>query len=286
VITRTAGPATEGTNAVVSETRTLALAALGEVTTRVAHEMRNALGGIELYASLLAEQCAGDSELETLSGRLLLGVTQLHALCANILSVSRRPAHETAPVDAVRLLTETAEAASLAIRVSGVRLDLRAPRVKAWVIGDAEQLRQAVLNVVLNAIQASQEGGTLTLAARVTTGVLPRRRPGAGPGIPGPTLEIAVRDTGVGMDRATVARAFEPFFTTRPKGTGLGLSIVREITLAHGGEVTLASRPGHGTVVRLILPLAFEADVIPREPSTRGSLAPSDGAAATAGAIR
>jgi signal transduction histidine kinase len=225
-----------------AESRTLALAALGEVTCRVAHEMRNLLGGIELYTSLLADECAGSPEQATLAGRLLLGVKQLHAVAANVLAVTHRPTAgpDLVEIDAVRLLAETADAASLPLRASGVRVSVRAPRGKLWVIGEPERLRQALLNLVLNAVQAMPDGGALSLSVRPANG----------------RAELAVRDTGCGMDRATRARAFEPFFTTRPKGTGLGLAIVREIVEAHAGHVTVASRPGHGTVVRLSLPLA------------------------------
>ena len=224
----------------VGDTRTLALATLGAMTSKVAHEVKNLLGGIELYAAMLAEQCEKEQALAPLSSRLLGGVKQLHALAANLLSVSPRPAMETAPVDVTRLLTETAASVDLAMRGSEIRLHLAAGREKVCVLGDAERLRQAVLNLVLNAMQAMPEGGDLTIAAR--------RQAEA--------VELIVKDTGVGMERATLARALEPFFTTRPNGTGLGLAIVREVAEAHGARLTIQSRPGRGTTVRLTLTLA------------------------------
>ena len=110
------------------------------------------------------------------------------------------------------------------------------------MLGDPGRLRQALLNLLLNALQAMPDGGVLSVRARTVGG----------------HAELTVADTGVGMDRMTRTRAFEPFFTTRPTGTGLGLAVVREIAEAHGARVSMASRPGRGTIVRLRLPLAPE----------------------------
>jgi len=219
-----------------------ALMSLGAMTATVAHELRNLLGGVELYATLVAEQCAADPALAPLTGRLLGGVRRLHAVAANLLAVGRpsRPALERAPLDLARLVDELADSAALALPGTGIRLVRRPGPAKAVVLGDAERLRQALLNVVLNAVQAMPQGGVLTIATRARDGV----------------VEVSIRDTGVGMDRATLRRAFEPFFTTRPRGTGLGLAVVREVAAAHGARVHITSRPGRGTTVRLRLPLA------------------------------
>lgn len=227
-----------------TDTRMLALATLGTMTATVAHEVRNLLGGIELYASLVAEQCAGEPDLAPLTGRLLGGVKRLHAVAANILAVARRPAAERSPVDLVRLVAEVTDGAVLTVRDTGVRLAVRSTIPKAWVRGDAEQLRQALLNLVLNAVQAMPDGGTLTVSTRLVDG--------------GRRCELAVADTGVGMDEATSARVFEPFFTTRPHGTGLGLAVVHEVATAHAAVITLRSRPGRGTTFRLAFPLDGE----------------------------
>jgi len=224
--------------------RTLALATLGAMTSKVAHEIRNVLGGIELSTLLLAEQCADSPELAPVTSRLVTGVKQLHAVAENLLSVSRRPVIELLPVDVVRLVQETADFVGLSARATGVRLRTRIAVDKAWVQGNAERLRQALLNLVLNAVQAMPEGGLLTLGIRRIDRA----------------VEITVRDTGVGMDSATLERVTEAFFTTRPNGTGLGLAIVREIVEAHHATFTIASRPGRGTRVRLTIPLAVDGE--------------------------
>ena len=226
-----------------ADTHGRALQSLGAMTATVAHEMRNLLGGIELYASLVAEQCAKEPDLQPLTGRLLDGVTRLRAVAANLLSVSRRaePPVERSAVDLVMLLGTLAENTALALPGTGVEMRTDVTLAKAPVLGDGEKIRQALLNLVLNAVQAMPKGGVLTLSLR------PRR---------GRRVAIAVKDTGIGMSRATLHRAFEPFFTTRVRGTGIGLAVVREVAERHGAPLTVTSRPGRGTTFTLTFALA------------------------------
>jgi signal transduction histidine kinase len=109
--------------------------------------------------------------------------------------------------------------------------------------GDPMLLRQAVDNVVNNAVQAMPSGGTLTI-------ILDRVEDG-----PKARVSLTISDTGEGMDTIVRKRALDPFFTTRPAGTGLGLAIVARVVDAHGGELTLRSAPGEGTEVAMILPV-------------------------------
>jgi two-component system sensor histidine kinase HydH len=227
-----------------SDAQTVALASLGTMTATVAHEMRNLLGGIELHATLVAEQCVADGALAPMTARLLGGVKRLHAVAANLLAVARdtRVEIEREPLDLVRIVTEVVDGAGLAMPGTGIRLQTTFALAKAPVLGEAERLRQALLNLVLNAVQAMPQGGVLTVGVRRLGG----------------RVVVDIRDTGVGMDRATLRRAFEPFFTTRPRGTGLGLAVVREVAERHDARVRLISRPGCGTTVRLTLPLQGE----------------------------
>ena len=224
-----------------SDTHTLALASLGAMTATVAHEMRNLLGGIELYATLVAEQCAKTPDLQPLTGRLVEGVSRLRAVATNLLSVSRRneSALKSAPVDLVMVLTSVADSAALALPGTGVELRTSFRVAKAAVLGDGEQIRQALFNLVLNAVQAMPEGGVLTLSVTARRG----------------QVTVTIKDTGMGMDRATLRHAFEPFFTTRMRGTGLGLAVVREIVERHQARLTVKSRRGHGTTFTLTFAL-------------------------------
>ena len=242
-----------------SDTHARALQSLGAMTATVAHEMRNVLGGIELYATLVAEQCARDADLQPLTGRLLDGVTRLHAVAANLLSVSRRPEPviEGTTVDLAMLVTTLAENTRLALPGTGVELRTDVTLAKAPVLGDGEKIRQALLNLVLNAVQAMPKGGVLTL--RLTAERAARRTSNGPPTVQGGrAVRLSVSDTGVGMNRATLRRAFEPFFTTRVRGTGIGLAVVREVAERHGARLAVTSRRGQGTTFTLTFELHGE----------------------------
>jgi signal transduction histidine kinase len=212
------------------------------MTATVAHELRNLLGGVELTATVVAEQCAGDPHLGPLTGRLLGGITRLQAVAGNLLAAARGGERgiERSPLDLARIVTEVVDSVTLAAAGTGIRVSNRSNTAKAEVVGDAERLRQALLNLALNAVQAMPGGGVLTVDTRRL----------------GDVVQVTVRDTGVGMDAATLRRASEPFFSTRPRGTGLGLAVVQEVAEAHRARLRITSRPGRGTSVRLTFPLA------------------------------
>jgi two-component system sensor histidine kinase HydH len=123
----------------------------------------------------------------------------------------------------------------------GVTLRLESNTEEIIVRGDGEKLRQAFLNIVLNALQATPKGGDVTISCRQSD---------AG-------WQIAFRDTGPGIDAETKTRIFEPFFTTKPDGTGLGLAVTRKIIEAHHGTLEVESEVGRGTTVVVMLPAAM-----------------------------
>jgi signal transduction histidine kinase len=113
------------------------------------------------------------------------------------------------------------------------------------VLVDPMQIRQAVLNVLLNAIEAMSDGGTLTIETTVTDSA-------DGP----PAVTLSVTDTGAGMSAEEVGKLFEPFYTTKPRGTGLGMTVVSRVVEQNGGRVGVRSAPGEGTTFSLVLPVA------------------------------
>jgi signal transduction histidine kinase len=132
------------------------------------------------------------------------------------------------------------------------------------VLGDAGQLHQVIVNLVVNAAQAiGGQMGTITVALDSERRALPE---GAGIGSPLSCAHLSVRDTGCGMNEATLARIFDPFFTTKPvgEGTGLGLSVVHGIVARHGGDLTAESRPARGTRFDVYLPARGTDDGPPR----------------------
>ncbi len=202
----------------------------------IAHEVRNPLGGLELYAGLLRDALGGQPERLEEVRRIEREVGHLKTVVSEFLEFARRPAPnleavELGPLcDEVRELTRAASAAEIAVDVPpGLR-----------VRADPGQLRRALLNLARNAATAAR-GGSLQLAATIVPGDPERVR-------------LEVRDDGPGVPAELREQIFTPFFTTREKGTGLGLAFVREIVRDHGSEVAVADAAGGGSVFSFELP--------------------------------
>jgi len=203
----------------------------------IAHEVRNPLGGLELYAGLLRDALASQPERLDEVARIEREVGHLKAVVNEFLEFARRPALRSEPV-AVRPLFE--EIRELAAVPSGPAIAIRVPDGLA-VGADATQLRRALLNLARNAVTAARTAtGRVDLAAEVD----------------GDRVRIEVRDDGPGVPAELREKIFTPFFTTREKGTGLGLAFVREIVRDHGSEVVVRDAPGGGSVFSFELPRA------------------------------
>src|SRR5580692_6990016 len=200
----------------------------------IAHEVRNPLGGMELYAGLLRDALGGQPAWLEEVGRIEREVGHLKTVVNEFLAFARRPAPslevvELGPLcDEVRELTRATSGAAVAVDVPP------ALRVRA----DVGQLRRVLLNLARNAATAARDGH-VQLAAW----------PGAAGGV-----RIEVRDDGPGVPAQLREQIFTPFFTTREKGTGLGLAFVREIVRDHGEEVVVRDAPGGGSVFSFDLP--------------------------------
>ena len=240
-----AGKIQELDEARASLSRAQHLKALGQLAAEVAHEFGNLLQAIGLQSAALGRQ----SQLPESVARAVWSIKQAvdlgHALTRRLLTFARNDApDEMGPIDLARLLRDAVHLVEP--RVTGgecpIRIELSLlplPEVR----GHANKLTEAFLNLLLNAMDAMPEGGSLHISAVERGG----------------EIRIAVRDTGKGMGREEQARAFEPFFTTKADGTGLGLSTVSEVVRAHGGSVLLDSAPDKGTTVFLSLPVAAPA---------------------------
>jgi signal transduction histidine kinase len=220
------------------------LAAMGEMIGRIAHEIRNPLGSIELFASLLRREL-GESASGTLyAEQISQAVRAMDGLLANLL-VYTKPVrtphgwHQAEPL----VLDALSLAAHAISRVPvDIRLDLDPGIPSIWC--HEGQMKQVLLNLIVNGVQAMPTGGVLTI----------RLERDEARTLGGPSVRLTVRDSGTGIDPAHRSRLFDPFFTTKEEGTGLGLAIVYAIVEAHHGRIDIESIVGQGASFAIVLP--------------------------------
>jgi signal transduction histidine kinase len=218
------------------------LATMGELSAVIAHEVRNPLAIIKNAVSGLHRPTLRDADRQVLLKILDEEADRLNRLVGDLLAYARpvTPQRQTLNVEElVRGSVELARAAQN--RDEQVSLDVELKDTHT-IQGDPDLLRQALVNVAENAIQAMPDGGTLTV--RTYSTMLDNQ----------PAVAISLRDTGEGMDTLVRSKATDPFFTTRPTGTGLGLAIVHRLVHSHGGKIQIESSYGTGTTVTIILP--------------------------------
>jgi hypothetical protein len=242
------------------------LEAIGTLAGGIAHDFNNVLGAVFGYAELLQDEVESD-EAKADVRELLTSAERGRQLVRQILAFSRRQAIVRKPIALGPSVTDAAKALRPTLPATvdlQVRIHPDAPRVLA----DATGIHQIVMNLCTNAVQAMPVGGVLEIAVEpfYLRDSSARARPGLREGT---YTVVKVKDTGVGMEQAVQARAFEPFYTTKPPGagTGLGLAIVRGIVLDHDGTVELESGVGRGTIVTCMFPsLESAEDLTPEEP--------------------
>lgn len=224
------------------------LAALGTMAAGLAHEIRNPLGGIALYASMLQKQSGSVPTARQAAERINQAVRALERLVADILDFAQEYhlQRQWCSLGSILEVVEHNAQTWLAEHRAELRIDEAARSVRVYA--DPLRLQQVLLNLVMNGLQAAGTGGVVGLRAEpAATG----ERDGGGPLSRG--LEIEIWDNGPGIPEAQLERIFNPFYTTRPTGTGLGLAIVHRIVEAHGGVIRAGNRPEGGArfVVRL-----------------------------------
>jgi len=233
--------------------RTGALAALGRMAMQVAHELRNPLAGLRLYARHLEQrlQKASDRDGETLAKKITATIDHLATVVSEITAVGKPAALNRAPTALAALLDDCLTLARARVTEPTLQVARHYDAACPEALVDARQLRKAFLNFMINGLEALAPGGSLTVGLACA--------PARG------TLTITFVDTGCGMTEETLSRVFDFFFTTKPEGTGLGMAIARGVIESHGGTVALASTPGEGTRVTVTLPVeapsAHESEV-------------------------
>jgi len=218
------------------------LATIGEMASAVAHEVRNPLGAIELYASMLEQDLRELPQRSVLASKILAGVKTLESTVQNLLAFTSAPAVEKKMVDLAEVLSE---AFWLAIPDSGRGIEVETEFHPQPLVAEVDpgQMQRAFINILQNAAQAMPEGGRLT----VEGGLLAGERHGA---------FIELTDSGPGIPEDVLARVFNPFFSTKQNGLGLGLSLAQRIVQCHQGTISAVNVPPMGARFRIELPAA------------------------------
>ncbi len=226
---------------------------IGRLAGGVAHDFNNLLVPIQGYAQLLADTIRADDPRHTDLEQIQQAAARAKDLTRQLLAFSRKQVLELSPVDLRQVVNGFQKLIRRTVR-EDIRLDVVLPEASATVMADIGQIEQVLMNLAVNAQDAMPAGGVLTIEVV--------HRP-ADVGSVG-TVELSVSDTGVGMDAETLAKVFEPFYTTKApgKGTGLGLATVHGIIDQHGGTVSAESAPGQGATLRIRLPAALQATAL------------------------
>jgi two-component system sensor kinase FixL len=218
------------------------LAAIGTTAAKIGHELGNPLNGMSLTIQLLESRLsrsssAPESDVSATIRRLKNEIARLNHLAGEFRTISRREKYDFQRGHISTLIEDILKLQAAQFERQGIRVENIMANDLPPVSIDADKLKQALLNVIKNAVEAMPNGGTLRIEAQATAS--------------GVKLEITDTGAGIPLD----VDAFEPFMTTKKEGTGVGLVIVRQIIVAHGGNVSYRSRQGEGTTFAIELPL-------------------------------
>jgi two-component system NtrC family sensor kinase len=229
------------------------MAAFGLLAAGIAHEVGNPLTSISSLVQILQKHGADDftsDRLALVSGQLQRIQTTLREL----VNFSRPASTEAIRFSLAEVLDEALNIAKYYKRTKGRIIERQLPPEPVGLFGVRDQLVQVLLNLVLNAVDATSKGGRIELRAEQL----------------GDTVAVSVRDDGAGIPAEHAARVFQPYFTTKKNGTGLGLFVSRKLIMEHGGRIEFESRPGEGTIFRVVLPVRLVEEQDSPGPSAAG----------------
>ena len=216
--------------------RSRRLAALGEMAAGIAHEVRNPLASIQLYAEMLSQDLAGQDDQLDLVRRISVAVRGLDAIVNDVLIFSRDMQVRPSLITAADLFARAGQTIAPVVEDDGVAIEPSPRSNEIELPCDTELMHQAMVNLMRNAVDAMEGEGVIRLDATVGDG----------------RVQLTIADTGPGISDEAIDRIFNPFFTTRATGTGLGLAIVHRIIDAHGGSISVHN--DGGAVFTLTLP--------------------------------
>jgi two-component system NtrC family sensor kinase len=221
------------------------LATIGQMAAQIAHEVRNPLNALGLNAELLGDEIdeGNADEAKEILGALRNEVNRLVGITEAYLAIGRAPPLRLEPFPLGQLVRDLVSFQREETERAGVDVTVELPELPE-IQADVNQLRQALLNIVRNAVEAlGKDGGKLAITATVE----------------GRFVRLDLADDGPGMDAEHVARIFDPFFSTKEAGSGLGLPLTHQVIAEHGGRITCTSTPGEGTTFSIWLPTARDA---------------------------
>ncbi len=220
------------------------LSAMGEMAVELAHEIRNPLGSIELFASLLVKDLTADPK--RWAENIRVGIQSLNNIVSNMLHFANPISPSFSEVNVHEVAQDILKFTDPIMDQRQVNVEQRLNAENPTIIGDRELLRQMMLNLILNAMKAMPEKGSLTIGTRN----IQHKKSGRH------SLELQIQDTGIGIPPENLDRIFDPFFTTNKNGTGLGLSVVHQIVERHSGSIRVSSEINSGATFTIV----FEGD--------------------------
>ncbi len=222
--------------------RTHQLSIVGQIAAGVAHEIKNPLASIKGAADILTDDDTSREDREEFKEILRNEVKRIDGTVTEFLDFARPKETRLEKLDFSETVRTSLRQVESFSAQKGITTN-RSLRDNVTIEGDREKLHQLILNLMLNAVQASGEGDTISIELKSS----------------GTSATLTIADTGSGIDGETLARLFEPFYTTKPDGTGLGLAVVQEIVNGHNGTIGFESEKNRGTTVKVDLPLRAES---------------------------
>jgi len=217
------------------------LAALGTLSAGLAHEIKNPLSAIKTFVQLLPQKIGNPSFMEKFNITVPREVDRINHLVEDLLELTRKRVRSLVDLKADSLIHQVIDLHGEELKKRQIAFQDHLNKTILPVHGDAETLYRAFSNLIINAIQAMPNGGTLSISSKLDSS--------------SSSVEITFRDTGIGMDETTAKNIFNPFFTTKDKGVGLGLALTRKIIEDHRGTIEVVSEKGMGTTFTVLLPV-------------------------------
>jgi signal transduction histidine kinase len=216
------------------------LASLGHLAAGMAHEIRNPLNSISLFAQVMRANMTDEPEMQSYTDRIVNEVERIDAILVKVLSTSKRSPFKLSSIKLSSVIEDCLRDFTEQIRHQKIRLLKELPEQMPSILADPDELGQVFSNLFSNALFEMQQGGTLSVSLQYDD----------------QAITVQVSDTGGGIPEENLNKIFDPFFTTKARGTGFGLSVVLRIVKTYAGQISVESQPDKGTTFKVRLPLA------------------------------